>query len=288
MYCSRVTGLLISSAFVLVLPHYSQSQTNSCHDIIAKVIHPNLTKDTHKMEQAQPAKHTVSQSILLHLLPGALIACFYFLTRQPLLRLGYPGVFALTLAVIFVLIPFELGFLLYQGKKMTGRFTLAGVVSYCNAVPWWQFLLWTVGVLLVTGLVFTLMKPVDNWLKDTLFAWMPAMDMGLNGEFSRTALIVTSIPFFIFVSVLGPLVEELYFRGYLLPRLPGKLPELTHSLLFAVYHFFTPWMFVTRTLGLLPIVVAAKKKSIYIGIVVHILVNTLDAVTALLFILHMA
>jgi uncharacterized protein len=42
--------------------------------------------------------------------------------------MGYPAIFALLLANAFVLVPVELGYLLYQEKKKTGRFTLQGII----------------------------------------------------------------------------------------------------------------------------------------------------------------
>jgi len=83
------------------------------------------------------------------------------------------------------------------------------------------------------------------------------------------------------------LVEELYFRGYLLPRMKGKYAPLFHSFLFAAQHVLEPWMIITRTLGFLPILFGVKKKNIYIGIIVHILVNTLNVVTGIAFIVKM-
>jgi membrane protease YdiL (CAAX protease family) len=67
----------------------------------------------------------------------------------------------------------------------------------------------------------------------------------------------------------------------------GKYATLFHSFLFAVQHVSTPWMIITRTLALLPIVFGVKKKNIYIGIIVHILVNMLDLVTGIVFIAKM-
>jgi hypothetical protein len=93
--------------------------------------------------------------------------------------------------------------------------------------------------------------------------------------------------FFLFVAFLGPLVEELYFRGYLLPRMNGKLGPLLHSFLFAAYHVFTPWMIITRTIGLLPLIYAVKHKNIYVGIIVHILLNTIDVAAGIIFIFRM-
>ena len=238
--------------------------------------------------QQQIEKHTTVQSIILHLFPGILMGIFYFLIRRPVQEFGYPSIFALILAIIFVLIPVELGYLLLKGKQATGRYTLEGLISYRTPIPWWQSILWVLIVLVLMGVIFTVLKPVDNILIGKLFFWMPTLDSGLDGSYSKTALIVTYSIFSIFGVIVGPLVEELYFRGYLLARMPGKYAALFHSFLFAAYHVWTPWMVITRITGMLPLIIAVKKKNIYIGIVAHILVNSIDVIMGFAFIATMA
>ncbi len=238
--------------------------------------------------QQQIEKHTTVQSIILHLFPGILMGIFYFLIRRPVQEFGYPSIFALILAIIFVLIPVELGYLLLKGKQATGRYTLDGLISYRTPIPWWQSILWTLIVFVLMGVIFTVLKPVDNVLIEKLFFWMPTLDSGLDGSYSKTALIVTYSIFSVFGVIVGPFVEELYFRGYLLPRIPVKYSELFHSILFAAYHVWTPWMVITRITGMLPLIIAVKKKNIYIGIVAHILVNSIDVIMGFAFIASMA
>jgi membrane protease YdiL (CAAX protease family) len=239
------------------------------------------------MEQDQIEKHSTTQSVILHLLPGILVGCFYLLARQPVANMGYPSIIALILAYAFILIPVELGYLLYQGKKKTGRFTLRGIISYRNPIPQWQYLVWILIIFIVVGTIVTLLKPVDAFLQERLFFWMPDINYGLDGNYSRKTLIVTYSMIFIFGAFLTPLVEELYFRGYLLPRMKGKFALLLHSILFAAQHVLEPWMIITRTLGFLPILFGVKKKNIYIGIIVHILCNMVNVVTGIAFIVKM-
>jgi membrane protease YdiL (CAAX protease family) len=236
------------------------------------------------MKQDQNEKHSVTQSLILHLLPGILVGCFYFLARQPVANMGYPSIFALLLAFALVLVPVELGYLLVQGKKKTGRFTLQGIISYCNPIPWWQYIVWPIILFALVGAIFKLLAPVDAFLQSKLFFWMPGLNLGLDGTYSRTILIVTYSMFFVFNVFLAPMVEELYFRGYLLPRMRGRSAILLHSFLFASIHVFTPWMIITRTLGLLPLVFGVKKKNIYVGMIVHMLGNSMDFFIAILFI----
>ena len=143
-------------------------------------------------------------------------------------------------------------------------------------------------VFVVIGAIFAVLKPLESILVEKLFFWVPTLDSGLDGNYSKTALIVTYVTMLVFGVVVGPLVEELYFRGYLLARMSDKYAELFHSFLFAAYHVFTPWMIISRSVGLLPLIVAVKKKNIYIGIIVHILVNLLDVIAGFTFIASMA
>jgi membrane protease YdiL (CAAX protease family) len=240
-----------------------------------------------ELDQDQIEKHSAIRSIILHLSPGILVGTFYFLALQPVAKMGYPSIFALYLAFALVLVPVELGFLLYQGKKKTGRFTLQGIISYRNPIPWWQYFVWVSIIFVIVGAIMTLFKPVDSFLQKNLFFWMPDLNPGLEGNYSRSILIVTYSMSLIFNVFLAPIVEELYFRGYLLPRMKGKFAILFHSFLFAAVHVFTPWMIIARTFGFLPIIFGTTKKNIFVGMIVHIICNSMDLITAIVFITKM-
>jgi len=237
------------------------------------------------MELSQFEKHSTIKSVILHLTPGILVGGFYFLILQPVAKMGYPSFFALLLAFAVILIPLELGFLFYQGKKRTGRFTLKGIISYQKAIPWWQYLLWGSIIFVIVGSIMTFFTPIDAFLQKILFFWVPDMDLGLDGHYSKTILIVTYSLALVINVFLAPMVEELYFRGYLLPRMKGKYAILLHSFLFAAIHVFTPWMIIARTIGFLPIIIGTTKKNIYLGMMVHMLCNSVGFFTGLIFIL---
>ena len=242
------------------------------------------------LENNAVEQHSIARSIFLHLSPGILIGAGYFALTPVLRSLGYPSIMALLCSLVLILIPFELGYLLLQAKKKNGSFSLRGVVMYRNPIPTWQYFVWVPVVFVVMGIIFTLMKPVDAFLQGTLFAWMPAMESGLQNGYSQGALILTYAMLAVFGAVLAPWVEELYFRGYLLPRMgfAGKWAPLLHSFLFGLYHVWTPWMFVTRTLGMLPLVYAVRRRNLNIAIIAHILVNLVDVVSGVVFIMAMS
>lgn len=239
------------------------------------------------MDQEQIEKHTLTQSIILHLLPGVLVGCFYFLALKPVAKMGFPSFFAQFLAFAFILVPFELGFLLYQGKRKNGWLTLRGIISYQKSIPWWQYFVWVTIIFVIVGAIMTLFKPVDSFLQKNPFFWMPDVNTGLDGTYSKPILIVTYSVFLIINVYLAPMVEELYFRGYLLPRMKGKYAMLFHSFLFAAIHVFSPWMIISRTVGFLPIIIGTTKKNIYLGMIVHMFCNAVGFVTGIVYISKM-
>lgn len=125
--------------------------------------------------------------------------------------------------------------------------------------------------------------PLDHYLIKTLFSWLPHWffffdDIGENiSLYSRSAIIVTWVLGLLLNGIGGPIVEELYFRGYLMPRisrLKGWAP-LINVLLFSLYHFFTPWQNPVRILALTPLVyVVWWKRNIYLSILTHCILNT--------------
>jgi membrane protease YdiL (CAAX protease family) len=87
----------------------------------------------------------------------------------------------------------------------------------------------------------------------------------------------------------GPLVEELYFRGYLLPRMEryaGRWAPFLNTVLFSLYHFFSPWENLVRIAVSYPLVYTVwKKRDIRFGIWVHIIVNSVGGIIALVVIM---
>jgi hypothetical protein len=98
--------------------------SNNTPDLASALIHPST-----EVEQ-----HSLLKSIIMHLLPGIPITLFYILVAPFFVERGFPPVFALCLALVVVVIPVELGFLLYLGKKANGRLSLKGIVLYREGV----------------------------------------------------------------------------------------------------------------------------------------------------------
>jgi hypothetical protein len=223
------------------------------------------------------AQHSVAHTVVLHLLPGVLMAAFYVLAAPLVRGLGFPSLMAIYLAILFVLLPFELGYLLYQAKK--SRTSLGSVVLYREPVPRAQFVALVLCLFLWSSIFYVLVyPPLDAFLIENVFSWLPDSFFLLEdfAGYSTGALVITWVLGMVVNAIAGPVVEEVYFRGYLLPRISrfGAWAPLINTVLFSVYHFFTPWQNVGRILGLLPMVYAAWwKKSIYVSMGAHVLGN---------------
>ncbi len=222
-------------------------------------------------------QHSVARTVVLHLLPGALIVAFYVLAAPVVKSLGFPSLMAIYLAITFVLIPFELGYLFYQARK--NGTSLGDVVLYREPVPRAQFVALVLGLFVWSSIFYVLIyPPLDAFFIENVFSWLPDAFF-LVEDFSRYstgALVITWVLGFVVNAVAGPVVEEVYFRGYLLPRISrfGVWAPLVNTVLFSIYHFFTPWQNIGRIIGLLPMIYATWwKRSIYVSIAVHVLGN---------------
>lgn len=94
--------------------------------------------------------------------------------------------------------------------------------------------------------------------------------------YSARAWAVTLGAFLVVNGLVGPIVEELYFRGYLLPRMDrlGRWAPLVNVSLFSLYHFWSPWQVAARILGIGPMVFAVHwKRNVYLGMVIHCTLN---------------
>lgn len=208
-------------------------------------------------------EHSLQKSALFHLLPGILTGIVYYALASVVWSQGFPTVMALILA----LIPFELGFLLYQ-KKKTGKPFFNGIIRFCDPIPARAYLLWVPAIFLSSGLLFTLFNFSADLLMP-LFSWIPEhlyLDMGLDGGFSKENLRVTSVLFFVFVVVILPVTEELYFRGWFAVTHAGK-PERVEPCSpqcpIRPLPCVAPWMLITRPVAVLPLIYGVQKKEMF-------------------------
>jgi len=235
------------------------------------------------MNEDSIAPHSVLRSAILSLIPGVVILLFFVLLVPIAAQYDIPALCVLFVAIPLVLAPLELGYLFVQGRRLNGRLSLKGVVLFRERIPVWQFVALVVALLAWMGFCFgTLGNQIDLVLIDRFFRWIPRWFffddlIQHRAQYSRTVIVATMSLGLVFNGIIGPIVEELYFRGFLLPRLNrvGWWAPLLNALLFSLYHLFSPWQNVTRMLALVPFVYTVWwKRNIFIGMAAHCGLNT--------------
>jgi len=216
----------------------------TCYDSIRKLKEKGALIVIPQIEN-EIRRHTLVETFVYHLLPGALIGAVYYFIVPFIKAAGYPSVMALIFTAIIVLLPVELGTLFWHGKRKNGKLSLKGVVLYCQKLSWGQVALWILVIFVISGSIMTVLNPVSAFIQGW-FLWIPdhlQLGMGFSETFSRGKLVQTYALHFVFIVLIAPAIEEIYFRGFLLPRMPEKLDRFApifHSLLFALYHVWSP------------------------------------------------
>ena len=217
------------------------------------------------------------------------INCFTFVTRRigqcciyfpcpHSVKKWIPRNLALLIAVGVVTLPFEIGYLLLARRNSDDH----PVIGLRESLPKWQYVVFPLFMVLWGFLASGALSILDVSIAKAWFNWLPEWFFIFEVEqfkvFSREALVITLWVGLFINGLAGPIVEEFYFRGHLLPRLSGPrswLPFINISL-FSLYHFWTPWQLFSRIIWLLPWGYTVwRKQNIYLMIIAHCVANTL-------------
>ena len=226
--------------------------------------------------------HRVPQTVLLHGAPGLAMSCAYVFLFAPLTaHAGLPARAGYILAITFVGLPMLL-------LPLKGRNVLHTFRSGLPRPPAIPSVLIAVALLAWAVVVATVGSVLDPWMQKNVFSWLPASFAASESVevagYGKGLLIATRLASIAMVGIVVPFAEELYFRGFLLPRVPwdGAARIIAHSAMFAVFHFLSPWAFVTRMLALVPMVsVVWLTGRLSIGIWLHCGANTLGELLVL-------
>ncbi len=148
-------------------------------------------------------------------------------------------------------------------------------------------------ILLLYGnfILVVVYPPIAQMLIKTLFSWLPNWYfLSLSFEYPKSVLLMTALLGLVLNGFVVPITEELYFRGYLLPRISrfGAWAPVFDGVLHSLYHFWMPWQIPGLLLGLLPAAfVVWWKRNIYLGMIIHVVGNTLGSILTLAAILSL-
>jgi CAAX protease family protein len=224
---------------------------------------------------------------LLHVLPGVLIFLFYIAAAPALMRLGFLRVSALLLAFLVVGMPLQLGIMERQARA-EGKDSIRQIIGLQQRMPFWLAGALVVGSFaLAIGVLARLpLEQTSTYLAENVFWWFPAAARPAQTSAGAGALVLAILILQVLIDgIANPVVEEVYFRGFLLPRLAhfGWLAPFINTALFTVAHLWQPYNYVTIFLMVLPLtLITWWRKSIYVQMVAHCLANTVGAAMSLI------
>jgi hypothetical protein len=247
----------------------------------------DVDKDFPKFENNHEINWSIPSMILLHLFPGIIMLLVTFLFSSPVIGINFPLYLSLMMAIILGLIPTELGIIKFFSWKTKNK--MKDIILFKEKIPLKKSLPLIIisSIISVVGLL--ILPEFESQLWGQTFDFIPnwfRIDSLNIAEMKYLKL--TLVLNLLFNGFFGPLTEELYFRGFLLPRMKifGKLAPLINVILFSLYHFTTPWAIISRILATTPLVYSVwTNKNIKIGIFVHCGLNIFSSVASIIVLL---
>jgi membrane protease YdiL (CAAX protease family) len=230
-------------------------------------------------------RFSLTSILVLHLAPGIAITLAFITLARLAVPLGWPPSLALLLTWLVVGVPILIGILFYHGRQLNGTLSLNGILLYRQPLPWRQYA-WLVPILLVwTALASTLLFSLGESLRLSLFAgwpnWLNLSALAQAPTQYSSAILWMIVALSAVLNIAVPITEELYFRSFLLPRLPvsPRWAPLLSTVLFSLYHLWLPWDIIGRIITLLPVVYVVQwKRNVYVSILVHCLLNLIGTI----------
>lgn len=184
----------------------------------------------------------------------------------------------------FILMPIELGMILKASKREYGKYSLQSAFAGQEKCSIWKVLMIAFVLFGMAGLLSAFIAPIENQvfagIRSDLLQHLPSGFDWTNYEylktFSKPMLVLTCVYYGIFNVFIGPVTEELFFRGYLTSHYEkqGPITPILIAVLFSLYHFWLPFNNLFRILVFAPAAYAAyKKRDLYISLCFHCLCN---------------
>lgn len=225
---------------------------------------------------------TFRKQLWYHFYMGLAIMVSYIFFSKTIVDLGYPGIAALLAAELFVLAPIGLVHMGWKGKQLNGTFSLKNVIVFTQKLSVGQYIKWSLIGIVACTVIYVPLYPAGLYLRENVFYWLPQWYFDPAYGVTDTGLLANVFLIGIFVDgIVGPVVEELFFRGYLLPRMSylKKWAPIVNGTLFGLYHFWQPHNYIAIIgVGIILSYVVWRKKNVYLGIIIHCTMNIIGAI----------
>jgi membrane protease YdiL (CAAX protease family) len=232
------------------------------------VLSPSQTIDVKSLKPM-----AMAESVLLFGIPAILLALSLWRLWPTLMDAGMtrPGAYVLSLSLVNagLLIAALVGYRLEGNPWTWSAFAARMRLTGMTATIW----LWAIGSTLLFGVSALLINSLAMTIYNAIGFSMPDLTSGVMTIWMHVIVL--------FFNIVG---EELWWRGYILPRQElthGKITWLIHGTLWACFHMFKWWAvpFMLITCQIIPFV-AQKTKNTWPGMINHIIINGAGAIMA--------
>jgi membrane protease YdiL (CAAX protease family) len=235
----------------------------------------------------QPPRLTPVAILGYHLVPGTVFSGLLMLLSRVFIQHGLTAYLAELLLIPTCLMPMLVGTMLLSAKRLGPRLSLRRVIAYNAPGTISDYVTWPILLFLCWALASLAVVPLGARLEAWYLTWFPrqlgtqALVTGVTAT-SPGQRHMTLVLAILLSGLMAPVVEEAYFRGFLLPRMRhlGWLAPILSAFLFGLYHFFSPWSLPAILVAFLPIALVVQAKGNFrIGVVVHAMFNLMGVVT---------
>jgi membrane protease YdiL (CAAX protease family) len=226
-------------------------------------------------------QHTKLQSVFYHLYPGVGITLFFIIAAPYFSSIGLPPQLAMLVAIVLIVVPI-IWLHLLKAKRNEKAAKIRDLIVYNKKLPTGKLILYVAGLILFAFIIYGLTQPLNTIISDKLFYWLPDWYQVRDfAGYSRNIILITLILNLVLNGFLAPIAEEIYFRGYLLPRMQNwaKMAPIVNAVLFSLYHFWQPQIYLTLIIALVPLSYFTwKTQSLKLAVYTHCGLNIFGAI----------
>ena len=238
-------------------------------------------EDNWNEEWRTPERYSLRKTILLHLAPGVPFTLAFLPAAWLMNRAGGSTYLALVLCIPLLLVC-EVIVLIVERRRINWSWRCIIVPRGSRRVSILDILLSVAAIYAIAEAAGALAIPSRTAILGAMANWLPPWVIfdGLPAGISPYTLWLG-----LFLSgLVAPIVEELYYRAFLMPRIPvsGRWAPAVNAALHSICHFYTPWNYVMFFLAFLPLAYYVRLRgNLLPTIITHILFNSVGVIVVL-------
>jgi membrane protease YdiL (CAAX protease family) len=228
-----------------------------------------------------PERYSLRKTVFLHLAPGVPCTLAFLPAAWLVTRAGGSTYLALLLCIPLLLVC-EVGVLIVERKRINWSWRSIIVPRGSRGVLILDILLSVAAIYAIAEVASALAIPSRTAILGAMADWLPpwAVFGGIPAGISPTTLCLGLV----LSGLAASIVEELYYRAFLLPRIPvsGRWAPAVNAALHSICHFYTPWNYLVFFLAFLPLAYYVRLRgNLLPTILTHCLFNSVGVIVAL-------